>query len=118
MSRNIDAGSGEPSVVNIPVARSSAGARGGYPSTVAPALHSSRMPSRKSLPPGAARIMPIGARIRLVEAAIDARNTHFSHMSCRTLSLAAPLAVATDGRRRVSLEAPYHGGGDAERTGV
>src|ERR1700712_1545778 len=48
------------------------------------------MPSKKSLPPGAARIMPIGARIRLVEAAIDARNTHFSHMSCRTASLAAP----------------------------
>src|SRR5204863_207728 len=48
------------------------------------------MPSRKSLPPGAARIMPIGARIRLVEAALDARKTHFSHMSCRTVSLAAP----------------------------
>src|SRR5580693_7708335 len=48
------------------------------------------MPSRKSLPPGTARIMPIGARIRLVEAAFDARKTHFSHMSCRMVSLAAP----------------------------
>src|SRR5580704_11952830 len=68
--------------------RSRKGARGEKPSAVATALHSSRMPSRKSLPPGAARMMPSGARIRLVEAAIEARNVHFSHMSCSTFSLA------------------------------
>ena len=39
----------------------------------------------KSLPPGAARILPTEARIRQVEAASEARNTHFSHMSCMML---------------------------------
>ena len=32
--------------------------------------------------------------IRLVEAAIDARNTHFSHMSCRTVSLHGAVEIA------------------------
>src|ERR1700733_11664130 len=42
----------------------------------------------KSLPPGEARISPTEARIRLVDAASEARNTHFSHISCTICSLA------------------------------
>jgi ketopantoate reductase PanE/ApbA-like protein len=47
---------------------------------VATALSSSRTPSRKSLPPGSARIMPIGARIRLVEAALDGQPVEADHV--------------------------------------
>ena len=51
----------------------------------------------KSVPPGAATILPTAARIRHVEAASEARNTHFSHISWTMFSLAEepklPLAM-------------------------
>ena len=64
------------------------------------------MPSKKSLPPGAARILPTEVRIRLVDAASDARNTHFSHMSCMMCSLATapklpPANTSSDGAHAV-----------------
>src|ERR1044072_6868167 len=50
------------------------------------------MPSRKSLPPATARMLPTEVRIRQVDAASEARKTHFSHMSCMMCSLAtAPI---------------------------
>src|SRR5216683_1457303 len=93
MSRNIDAVIGESSAVSRPRVRWKNGPFGGKPSAVATALHSSSMPSRKSLPPAAARMLPTDVRIRLVDAASDARNTHFSHMSWMTCSLTAEFGV-------------------------
>ena len=73
---------GEPSAVSMPLgALQKWRARGAWPAAVATALHSSSIPRMKSLPPGEARIVPTGARIRQVEAASEARNTHFSHIS-------------------------------------
>ncbi len=40
------------------------------------------------MPPVAARMLPTDVRIRQVDAASEARNTHFSHMSCMMCSLA------------------------------
>src|SRR5437763_50691 len=71
MSRNIEAVIGEPSAVRRPLMRWKNGPPGSWPAALATALHSSRMPSRKSRPPGAATITPTGARIRLVDAAIE-----------------------------------------------
>src|SRR6185312_3690279 len=65
MSRNIEAVIGEPSAVSMPLMRWKNGPPGSWPAALATALHSSRMPSRKSLPPGAATIAPTGARIKL-----------------------------------------------------
>ena len=39
------------------------------------------------------QLLPTGARIRVVEAASEARNTHFSHISCMICSLAAALKL-------------------------
>src|SRR6267378_3847666 len=83
MSRNIDAVICDPSVVSMPRTRSKNGPLGACPSAAATALHSSSMPRIKSLPPGAARILPTEVRIRQVQAASVARNTHFSHISAR-----------------------------------
>src|SRR3954453_24184767 len=50
------------------------------------------MPSKKSLPPATARMLPTEVRISEVDAASEARKTHFSHMSCMMCSLAtAPI---------------------------
>src|SRR5215213_4098094 len=80
MSRNIEAVIGEPSVVSKPLVRWKNGPVGAWPDAFAIALHSSSMPSRKSLPPATARMLPTEVRIRQVDAASDARKTHFSHM--------------------------------------
>ena len=64
----------------------------------------------KSLPPGTARILPTEVRIRQVEAASEARNTHFSHISCTMFSLATepvlPLAMTSAMARTRSESLP------------
>ncbi len=93
MSRSIEAVSGEPAAVNIRRFRSRKPSRGGNPSRAAIAAHSPRSLEANSAA-SAATISPTVARIRHVIPAAAAMKTHFSHISCRIVSLDLPSNVA------------------------
>jgi hypothetical protein len=95
MSRSMEAISGEPGVVSMEPTRSRYAERGSNPCLAAIALHS---PSNfvNTLDAPAATTSPVDARIRQVEPAVVAMNTHFSHMPCRMFSLSSATKLAPD----------------------